>query len=239
MGRLGGMMFRKVFLSVAVALLVLGTVGCGGDADTGQTTTTTEAGTTTTATSVVTTTTPITTSSTSTTIVAPEDLRPIVVPTLPEEIPDYTEEDPATGLHMTGTPQVIDLASYRLKVDGKVATPLSLSYDELRLLPKVTATPTLVCQGFFVDVTTWSGVPLRTILEMAGVQPDAERITMRGADKYSFSLELEEALAPENFLAYEWTDQPVPVLHGFPLRAVIPDKNGNAWVKWLLEIEVE
>ena len=96
------------------------------------------------------------------------------MPTLPAEIPAYTAVDPATGLHMTGTPKVIDLASYRLKVDGKVAHPLSLSYDELRLLPKMTATPTLVCEGYFADTTTWSGVPLKTILEMAGVQPDAE-----------------------------------------------------------------
>jgi DMSO/TMAO reductase YedYZ molybdopterin-dependent catalytic subunit len=163
----------------------------------------------------------------------------IVVPTLPAEIPGYTEVDPATGLHMTGTPKVVDLPSYRLKVEGKVARPLSLSYDDLHRLPKVTATPTLICPGFFTDITTWSGVSLATILEMAGVQPDAERITMKAADGYTASLDLDEALKPENLLAYEWMDQPLPVLHGFPLRAVIPGQEGNRWVKWLLEIVVE
>jgi DMSO/TMAO reductase YedYZ molybdopterin-dependent catalytic subunit len=169
----------------------------------------------------------------------PGDLEPIVVPTLPDKIPGYTELDPATGLHMTGTPKVIDLASYRLMVDGKVDHQLSLSYDDLRRLPKVTATPDLVCEGFFVDTTTWSGASLETILETAGVQPDAERIIMKGADGYSAGLTLDEALVPENFLAYEWMGQPVPVLHGFPLRAVIPSQNGTSWVKWLLEIVVE
>jgi len=116
--------------------------------------------------------------------------------------------DPATGLHVTGTPQVIDLAGYRLAVDRKVNTPLSLSYDDLRRLPMVTATPTLVCPGFFEDVTTWSGVPLKTVLEMAGIQPGAEQITMTGADGYSAGISLEQALKPENFLAYEWMGDP-------------------------------
>jgi DMSO/TMAO reductase YedYZ molybdopterin-dependent catalytic subunit len=194
-------------------LLMLAVVGCGDGATGGITT--------------------------STPTSPPGDLQPIVVPTLPDKIPGYTELDPATGLHMTGIPKVIDLAGYRLTVDGKVDHQLSLSYDDLRRLPKVTATPDLVCEGFFVDTTTWSGAPLKTILEMAGVQPDAERIIMKAADGYSAGLTLDEAFMPENFLAYEWMGQPVPVLHGFPLRAVIPGQNGNRWVKWLLEIVVE
>jgi len=205
-------------------------VGCGGSAGTAQTSATTEAA----ATSAASNGAPM-----STTTPAVGGLEPIVVPTLPAVIPAYTAVDPATGLHMTGTPTVIDLASYRLRVDGHVTHPLSLSYDELRRLPKVKATPTLVCEGFFVDTTTWSGVPLKTILEMAGVQPDAEQIRMKAADDYSITLSLDEALQPENFLAYQWMGQPLPVLHGFPVRAVIPGRNGNAWVKWLVEIVVE
>lgn len=192
-------------------LLVLMAAGCGGDVISGGTTNT----------SVI------------------EELEPIVVPTLPDEIPGYTELDPATGLHVTGTPQVIDLESYRLQVNGKVARELSLSYDELRRLPKVTATVDLICRGFFKDTTTWSGVPLETILEMAGVRADAREIMMKSADGYSTTLDLELALEADNFLAYEWMGQPVPVLHGFPLRAVIPSQEGSRWVKWLVEIVVE
>jgi DMSO/TMAO reductase YedYZ molybdopterin-dependent catalytic subunit len=174
-----------------------------------------------------------------TTTGVPVSLEPIVVPTLPEVIPGYTELDPATGLHMTGTPTEIDVATYRLAVTGKVARALSLTYDDLRRLPKMTAKPLLVCQGFFTDEATWSGASLKTILEMAGVQPGAYSVKMKGADGYSWILTLEEALQPENFLAYEWEGQPLPVLHGFPVRAVIPGADGNRWVKWLLEIVVE
>ena len=166
-------------------------------------------------------------------------LRPLVVPTLPAEIPAYGSVDPATGLHMTGTPVVIDVKTYRLKIDGKVDHPLELTYDDLRLMPKVTASPTLVCPGAFQDVASWSGVPLKMLLEKAGVQPGATEIQMKAADGHYGYLALDRALEPENFLAYELRGQPLPVLHGFPLRAVLPGQVGSLWVKWLLEIVVQ
>ena len=166
-------------------------------------------------------------------------LQPIVVPTLPAKIPGYLEVDPATGLHVTGTAKVIDLASYRLKVDGKVAKPLSLSYDDLRRLPKQSGTCDLVCPGVFVDTTTWAGAQLGTVLNMAQPLPGASEIKMIAADGHDVYLNLQIALAPGNLLAYEWMGQPLPVLHGFPLRAVLPGQTGTLWVKWLLEITVD
>jgi DMSO/TMAO reductase YedYZ molybdopterin-dependent catalytic subunit len=166
-------------------------------------------------------------------------LEPIVVPTLPSTVPAYLGIDPDTGLHMTGTPTEVDFDSYRFKVSGKVDHELSLTYDELRLLPKMTAAPDLVCEGFFTDTATWSGASLKTILDMAGVQSDATRIHMKSADGYSNSLKLENATAPENFLAYELEGKTLPVLQGFPLRAVFPGLNGYNWVKWLVEIVVD
>ena len=176
---------------------------------------------------------------TSTTTVAPVHLEPVVVPTLPAKIPGYGQVDPATGLHVTGTPTVIDLAGYRLAVSGKVASELNLDYDDLRRLPKVTATTKTTCPGVFEDTATRSGVPLRTVLEMAGAQAGAKQIKMTGADGHWIMLDLDKALQPENFLAYEWMGQTLPVLQGFPLRAVVPNQIGTVSVKWLLRIDVE
>ena len=161
------------------------------------------------------------------------------MPTMPAEIPDYLEIDPDTGLHMTGTPTVVDFASYRLKVSGKVDNTLNLTYDELLLMPKMTATPTIVCPGFFEDTYTWSGVSLKAILDMAGIQNGATYVVMKSADGYSSTLVLEDALASENFLAYEFEGRTLPVLAGFPLRAVLPGQSGSRWSKWILEIVVE
>jgi DMSO/TMAO reductase YedYZ molybdopterin-dependent catalytic subunit len=163
---------------------------------------------------------------------------PIVVPTLAPN-PGGNRLDRVSGLHVTGHPVALDLTSYRLVVSGLVDTPLSLSYDELRCMPRVTARLDLVCPGVFEDAATWSGVPLNYILGLAGVQSEAKTIRMLAADKYESDMYLEDALKPANFLAYEMNGQPLPVLHGFPLRAVFPGVVGNKWVKWLLEIRVE
>ena len=165
-------------------------------------------------------------------------VEPIQVPTLPEEIPGYTEVDPATGLHMTGKPQVIDLESWRLDVTGMVDAPLSLSYDQLRCLPRVEAGPELVCPGFFVDQSSWAGTPIADVLALAGVQEGATGLRLESADGYASYVALEDLQELGGFLAYQWEGQPLPVLHGFPVRAVLPGQPGGLWVKWLVAIEV-
>jgi DMSO/TMAO reductase YedYZ molybdopterin-dependent catalytic subunit len=165
-------------------------------------------------------------------------LSPIVVPTPPAETPGYTELDPATGLHVTGTVPDLDFDEWRLRVTGKVDHPLSLTYDELRCMRKIEVPCTLVCPGFFEDEATWAGAPLKDVLELAGVQAGATGVRLVSADGYSTFVSLDEALAADAFLAYEWEGEPVPVLHGFPVRAVFPALGGNRWAKWLIEIEV-
>lgn len=164
---------------------------------------------------------------------------PVTAPTQPATIPGYTELDETTGLHVTGTAVKINLASYRLRVTGKVDNPLELTYDELRCMPKVTARPVLICPGIFEDVATWSGVPLTHLLGLAGIQEEAKNLQLVSADGYKSFILLSEALIEDNFLAYEWEDEPLPVLHGFPVRAIMPSMQGSKWVKWLVEIQVE
>jgi DMSO/TMAO reductase YedYZ molybdopterin-dependent catalytic subunit len=160
------------------------------------------------------------------------------MPTLPEVIPEYLEVDPATGLHITGDYQVIDPVTWRLKVTGKVDHPLNLRYEDLYCLPRTVENITIVCRGFFEDTANFSGVALPTLLAAAGVQPDADTLVIRGADGYSADVPLESALSEDNLVAYEWEGQPLPILHGFPARALFPHMPGSASVKWLLEIEV-
>ena len=163
----------------------------------------------------------------------------IIVPTPPAEVPGYAKLDETTGLHMTGIVPEIDFAAYRLEITGKVDNPLSLTYDALRCMPTVEVHSVLVCPGFFEDEGTWSGVPITHLLELAGVQPDATEIRMRGGDLYRTSLDLDMVREGEGYIiAYEWEGEPLPILHGFPVRGVFPGQEGNKWVKWMLEIEV-
>jgi DMSO/TMAO reductase YedYZ molybdopterin-dependent catalytic subunit len=120
-----------------------------------------------------------------------------------------------------------------------VDNPLSLTYDELRCMRKIEVRCTLVCPGFFQDEATWAGTPLKDILDQAQVQSGATGVLLISADPYTAFVSLDEARAEDAFLAYEWEGEPVPILHGFPVRAVFPQLNGNRWVKWLIEIEVK
>jgi DMSO/TMAO reductase YedYZ molybdopterin-dependent catalytic subunit len=166
-------------------------------------------------------------------------LPPVSQPPWPETIPGYTQVDPETGLHMTGTPQRIELASYALKVSGNVDRPLSLSFDDLRRMPRISSRPKLVCQGFFEDVATWAGVSLAALLDRAGVRSSAREVDIVCADGYTASITLAQALSPDAYLAYELEGKVLPVLHGFPLRAVLPALTGSNWVKWIVEIKVK
>ena len=165
-------------------------------------------------------------------------LPPLMMPATPENLPGYTDLDSGTGLHVTGTLQVIDQKRYRLEVTGKVNRQLSLSYDELRCMPRTEARLNLICPGFFEDVATWAGTPLKYILELAQVQPDATGFNLISADQYSAPISLKSDSLAGSFLAYEWEGKALPRLHGFPLRAIFPGSEGAQWVKWLVRIEV-
>ena len=146
---------------------------------------------------------------------------------------------PIDELHTTGTPPEIDIEEYRLIIDGKVANPLSLTYEELQSYPTITEKVLLICPGFFVDNAIWTGVPLELLLEEASVQPDASLVVFRAADGYHKFISptyLEEAKV---FLAYKVNEEVLPVEHGYPLRVVIEGIYGGKWVKWLEHIEVQ
>ena len=152
--------------------------------------------------------------------------------------PGYAELDSSTGLHVTGTAQVIDQAEWRLQVSGKVEHPLSLAYDDLRCLPRRRANVNISCAGYFEDFAEWAGTPLKTVLEMAKPQAEAGVVELVSADRYSSILTVAEALREDNFLAYEWAGRPLPVLHGFPVRAIVPSMAGAKSTKWLVEIKI-
>ena len=165
-------------------------------------------------------------------------LAPFTAPTRPAAVPRLDQVDDI-GLHVAGRgPVEIDPLSYRLKVSGLVEQPLELSLDELRCLPRIAARVVLTCQGAFRDETTYAGVPLARVLELAHLRKEARAVHLLGADQNLGNIDLRNALDENTFLAYQWKTEPLPILHGFPLRAVIPALLGYAWTKYLVEIQV-
>jgi DMSO/TMAO reductase YedYZ molybdopterin-dependent catalytic subunit len=145
---------------------------------------------------------------------------------------------PTAELATTGSAPAVDIAGYRLKIEGRVDNPLSLTYDDIKKYPSVTGAILLVCTDLFTNNAQWTGVPVANLLDAAHIQPGATRITFSGIDGYTQTLSASAARDKGVFLAYLVNGQTLPPEQGFPLRLVVRGKTGNLWVKWVDHIVV-
>ncbi len=140
-------------------------------------------------------------------------------------------------------PQV-PVEDWTLRVHGMVDEEIELTFDELVALGLVEKDITLTCVsnrlgGDLVGNARWLGVPLRTVLERAGVQGDADQIVGRSVDGYTCGFPLEAAFDRDAIIAVGMNGEPLPLQHGFPARLVTPGLYGYvSATKWLSEIEL-
>ncbi|MDQ3459130.1 MAG: molybdopterin-dependent oxidoreductase [Deinococcota bacterium] len=132
---------------------------------------------------------------------------------------------------------------WQLRITGLVENELTFTLDELRALPSVERTSTLMCVsnqvgGNLIGNSSWTGVPLSELLAMAGVGPGVEKLILRAADNYADSFPLSSAFHEGVILAYLHNGEPLTRDHGFPARLLIPEIYGMKNVKWLQEIEL-
>src|SRR5215813_13944410 len=165
--------------------------------------------------------------------------------------------------HLADVPIDIDPDKFTLQVKGKVDHPLTLSLKDIRKLKATEIVAVNQCsgnsRGFFnprvaggqlgngaMGNARWHGVPLKTVLDMAGVQAGAKQVTFGGLDApvmektpdFVKALDIDHARDGEVMLAYGMNGDDLPVLNGFPLRLVVPGYYGTYWVKHLNEITV-
>jgi DMSO/TMAO reductase YedYZ molybdopterin-dependent catalytic subunit len=159
----------------------------------------------------------------------------------PSEVdPSRLPLDSIENLNTTGSPQDVDIGTWRLTVSGKkVRNALSLSYEDLESMKQVKKPVILICPGVFVDYAEWEGVPLRDILDAAKVRDGFTRVTFRSLDGYRSSFTKEQVENNLLFLALKVNGEVLPKAHGFPVRLVAEDILGGSWVKWVKSIEVE
>jgi DMSO/TMAO reductase YedYZ molybdopterin-dependent catalytic subunit len=189
----------------------------------------------------------------------------------------YNAESPARrlGEQITPTPAfyvrsnfavpALDPRRHTIEVGGAVERPLSLSVADLRALDRQTVVTTIECAGNnrlslaplpsgepwtggAVSTGEWTGVPLRSVLQRAGLRPDAGEVLVTGADHgrpkdwpddipFARALPTEKALHPDTILALEMNGAPLPPHHGAPVRLLVPGWYGMASVKWVARIE--
>ncbi|MGH9217937.1 MAG: molybdopterin-dependent oxidoreductase [Vicinamibacterales bacterium] len=172
----------------------------------------------------------------------------------------FTPKDQFFTTQHYGHPE-IDAAAFRLKVSGLVNSMLTLSLDDLRKMGNTELIAGFECSGNrrpiqgLIGNGRWTGVPLKTVLDKAGLKADAQEIVFFGADRgkeavafrgnsfdveqqYGRSLPRARALAsePAPFLAYAMNGEPLTKHQGAPLRLIVPGWYGAPNVKWLSEI---
>jgi DMSO/TMAO reductase YedYZ molybdopterin-dependent catalytic subunit len=158
----------------------------------------------------------------------------------------------------------IDVESWRLRIDGRVARTSEWTWQQLADLPERTVLATVECAGNgrsylqekvrgvqwgsgAIGHGEWTGVPLHLVLERAGVLEDAVEILFEGADlgseadhpapmHFARSLPLDKAFHPDTLLATRMNGELLEPIHGFPLRLFVPGWYGVASVKWLNRI---
>ena len=140
------------------------------------------------------------------------------------------------------TPRV-DIQKWRLRVDGRVAHPLTLTYADIVALRKIEPVMTLECisnsiGGPFVGNAKWTGTPLRPLLERAQPRADALYAVIHAADGYTTGIPMARLWQEENFLAYQMNGEPLPPVHGYPVRIFLPGKFGMKQPKWITRIEL-
>jgi DMSO/TMAO reductase YedYZ molybdopterin-dependent catalytic subunit len=159
------------------------------------------------------------------------------------------------------TPSVA-LNDWRLVVDGEVDRRLELRFADLERFNTVRQVVTLECAGngraFFeprvagvqwekgaVGTAAWEGARLADVLRAAGARSSARYVWLDGADRgvgrapdFIRSLPIDKALDPATLLALRMNGEPLPVPHGFPLRALVPGWEGAYSIKWLTHIRV-
>ena len=130
---------------------------------------------------------------------------------------------------------------WSVEIGGLVSQPIRWCLDDLRRLATVEANTEIHC------VTRWSkldvrfgGVPLKTLLDLAGCQPQARFVSFaaRSPREHSTSLVLDEALQLGAMVALTANSQPLPTEHGGPVRTVVPGRYFYKSLKWLKWIEL-
>jgi DMSO/TMAO reductase YedYZ molybdopterin-dependent catalytic subunit len=141
---------------------------------------------------------------------------------------------------VTGTTPHRAAAAYRLTVDGLVLRQRTLSFADLRALPRVELVRDFQCvTGWRVADVPWAGVLLRDVLDAAGVRPEARAVTLTSYDgAYTESLTLEQARRADVLVAYEMFGEPVTDAHGGPVRLYVAPMYGYKSLKWLGGITV-
>ncbi|MET0270634.1 MAG: molybdopterin-dependent oxidoreductase [Sphingomonas sp.] len=133
-------------------------------------------------------------------------------------------------------------ADWRLRIDGLVARPLAIGLDRIMAMPRRTQTTRHDCVEGWSAIGQWTGVPLKLLLDAAGVREETRFLVFHCADRYGQglyyeSIDMVDALHPQTILAWGLNGHRLPVANGAPLRLRVERQLGYKHAKYVERIE--
>jgi DMSO/TMAO reductase YedYZ molybdopterin-dependent catalytic subunit len=141
---------------------------------------------------------------------------------------------------------IVDTATWTLRIHGLVDRETVLTWPQLIALPMFEQYVTLSCVsnevgGKLVGNAKWTGVRLRDVLDIAGVQASATQLVGHSVDDFTAGTPLAWVMDParEPMIAVKMNDEPLPPIHGYPARVIVPGLYGYvSATKWLTALEL-
>jgi DMSO/TMAO reductase YedYZ molybdopterin-dependent catalytic subunit len=127
---------------------------------------------------------------------------------------------------------------WRLSVEGLVRSPGTYTLADLKRFASRTQITRHTCEEGWSAIAEWTGVPLRLVLEAAGILPAARFISYDSYDDWTDSIDLLDALHPQTLLAYGMNGRDLSVPHGAPVRLRVETQLGYKSMKFLKRIVV-
>lgn len=141
-------------------------------------------------------------------------------------------------LHVGGVPR-FEEPSWRLEITGEVAEPTTLTYGELKSLPRMEMRSDFHCvTGWSKLDNYWTGIKVTTILDLAKPRTSATHVSVGDGDGYTANLPLDVLLDDDVMVAWAHNDKDLAPKHGFPLRLVVPKYYAWKSVKWVRSLEL-
>jgi len=134
--------------------------------------------------------------------------------------------------------QTVSIDSYTLKITGLVGEPIDLKYNEVLDLDDYERKITLYCVEGWDATILWEGVLLEDIMDLAGIDQEANTVIFHSVDGYTTSLPLEDIIDNQLILAYSSNGLELPPEMGYPFIVVAESKLGYKWARWVSEIEL-
>jgi len=136
-------------------------------------------------------------------------------------------------------PPAVNLASFKLKLDGKVSTHLELGWRQIQEMQSVsTDTMLMYCVEGWEVWGVWRGISINELLDSAQPAEDATHVLFHGIDGYTTAMPMTYLRKYNAILAYEVNGRPLKKHDGYPLRLVAFGLFGYKWAKYVTRLEL-